>query len=247
MLVYLITNLINGKWYVGQTIRPLEERWERHIHVGKRDSKYHLYKSIKKYGIENFKIQKIEECDTIEELDYLEQYYIAMLHSNDEIFGYNKTSGGAGTHSHICTEEQKRQLSERMKGHKIWVGRKHTEETKRKISVARKGKTNQLGRKRSEESKQKMRIAKLGKKLSSEHIEKIRQNSLNRKHTEETKIKMSTWQKGVPKPESYRQKMMGNTLHLGKKHNIETIQKMKDAWKRRKESQANQSLNKELT
>ena len=67
MTIYLITNLVNGKWYVGQTIRPLEHRWERHLHVGKRDVKYHLYKSIKKYGVENFKIQKIEECDTVEE------------------------------------------------------------------------------------------------------------------------------------------------------------------------------------
>ena len=235
MMIYLITNLINGKWYVGQTIRPLEHRWERHLHVGKRDVKYHLYKSIKKYGVENFKIQKIEECDTVEELDCLEKYYIEILHSNDEQFGYNKTIGGAGTHGHKCTEAQKQQLSEQMKGNKIWVGRKHSEESKKKISASRQGKSNnQLGLKRSEASKQKMRDAKLGKKLSEEHKKNIGIASSLRTHTKETKAKMSALQKGIPKSLEQRVKLIGNKSRTGMPHSPETIQKMKDSWARRK-------------
>ena len=246
MMIYLITNLINGKWYVGQTIRPLEHRWERHLHVGKKDAKYHLYKSMKKYGIENFKIQKIEECYTTEELDYLEKYYIKMLHSNNETFGYNLTDGGAGTHSHKVSDEAREKMRQAKLGNKIWVGRKHSEETKEKIRLSKVGKpNNQLGRKRSEESKQKMRLAKLNKKLSLEHIENIRRASSKRIHTEETKKKMSEQRKGIAMPEEQKQKHIGNKSRTGMPHSPETIQKMKDAWKRRKESQVNQSLNKE--
>ena len=53
--IYKITNLVNGKSYVGQTIRTIEERWKQHIKdsKGNKDD-FYLHRAIRKYGKENF-------------------------------------------------------------------------------------------------------------------------------------------------------------------------------------------------
>ena len=53
MLIYKITNTVNGKIYVGQTVRTLEERKWQHINTAKNGHKNHLYNAMRKYGIEN--------------------------------------------------------------------------------------------------------------------------------------------------------------------------------------------------
>ena len=53
--VYKITNIKNGKIYIGLTTVPIEMRWANHIRDSKRCNR-HLYKSMRKYGIENFKM-----------------------------------------------------------------------------------------------------------------------------------------------------------------------------------------------
>ena len=92
--IYVITNQINQKQYVGQTSFSIEERFKQHI---KDSSKYlnrPLYKAFNKYGIENFSIAKIEECPD-EALFEREKYWIKEL--NTYHFGYNATLGGEGT------------------------------------------------------------------------------------------------------------------------------------------------------
>ena len=178
----------------------------------------------------------MEQVDTLEKLDEREKYWIEFYKSNQEEFGYNLTSGGAGTHSHIISNEVREKIRQAKLGNTIWLDRHHTEESKKKISEARKGKDNhQLGRKRSEESKQKMRLAKLGKKLSEEHKKNIGIASGLRKHTEETKKKIGLSQKGRIVTEEERLKRIGNKSRTGKPHSPETIQKMKDVWLRRKQ------------
>ena len=56
MIIYKITNLINNKIYIGLTTCSLKERWNNHRHCAKSDPR-HLYCSMRKYGIENFKIE----------------------------------------------------------------------------------------------------------------------------------------------------------------------------------------------
>ena len=93
--IYVITNNINNKQYVGKTILTIEERWKQH----KRDSeklqlqKRPLYNAIQKYGIENFSISQLEECkDSL--LNDREIYWINKL--NTYHYGYNATKGGDG-------------------------------------------------------------------------------------------------------------------------------------------------------
>ena len=63
--IYKITNLINSKVYIGQS-RNIEERWKEHIEKGNNQNSeeynYPLYQAFRKYGIDNFKFEILEEC-----------------------------------------------------------------------------------------------------------------------------------------------------------------------------------------
>ena len=69
--IYCITNTVNGKQYIGQTIRTIEQRFKDHINKSKcnKDNQY-LYTAMNKYGIENFYVSQLEfiSCKTKQEL-----------------------------------------------------------------------------------------------------------------------------------------------------------------------------------
>lgn len=88
--IYKITNKVNGKAYIGQTRYTVEFRWRQHQH--KKDNTY-FHNSIHKYGINNFAVEVLEECD-VENLDSREIYYIAKYNTFEN--GYNLTLGGGG-------------------------------------------------------------------------------------------------------------------------------------------------------
>lgn len=92
--IYCIENLINGKKYVGETTYTIQKRWQEHCRFSKREgSDRPLYRAIRKYGIENFIIYQLEECDA--ELRWeREKFWIAKL--NTFHLGYNATLGGDG-------------------------------------------------------------------------------------------------------------------------------------------------------
>ena len=96
MLIYKITNKINNKIYIGKTIRSLNTRWQEHI----RDSRNYntpLYLAMRKYGLENFSIEIIQDDITsVEQLNSLEQYYIQLYNSASHENGYNVALGGNG-------------------------------------------------------------------------------------------------------------------------------------------------------
>lgn len=89
--IYKITNQTNKKAYVGQSI-DIERRKQEHLYYG--SNKSAIDKAIKKYGINNFSFENLEQCSQ-EELDELERYWIAFYDSY--VKGYNLTLGGQGT------------------------------------------------------------------------------------------------------------------------------------------------------
>ncbi|MBR5914145.1 MAG: GIY-YIG nuclease family protein [Selenomonadaceae bacterium] len=89
MIIYKITNLINGKIYVGQTKFSVEKRFKEHA---KADSL--IGRAIRKYGKENFKIEVIETCKTFIELNEREIFWIAKLNCKVPN-GYNIADGGS--------------------------------------------------------------------------------------------------------------------------------------------------------
>lgn len=94
-LIYKITNQINNKVYIGQTVGTLSKRWREHCHEAEEGNKnYYLYQAMRKYGIENFNIEVLEECSN-EELNIRERYWIKRFDSFGKN-GYNLTVGGDG-------------------------------------------------------------------------------------------------------------------------------------------------------
>ena len=95
MIIYKITNKVNNKVYIGLTTLTLEYRWKRHITESKNVSnEKHLYKAIRKYGLENFLVEEIDHSSSLEELGELERKYIKQFDSTNPNRGYNLTAGG---------------------------------------------------------------------------------------------------------------------------------------------------------
>lgn len=90
--IYVITNHINNKQYVGQTSRTIEKRYKEHLYAACMESPaMAIDKAIKKYGKDNFSISQLEECDN-SQLDEKEIYWINELDTYH--LGYNMTRGG---------------------------------------------------------------------------------------------------------------------------------------------------------
>ena len=115
-IVYKLTNKLNGMPYVGKTTRPLEVRFKEHT---KADS--YIGNAIRKYGEENFSREVIEECETPEQLNEREIFWIAFFNCRKPN-GYNQTDGGDV-------------------GNTSFLGHHHTEEAKATLSVSHRAET----------------------------------------------------------------------------------------------------------
>lgn len=105
--IYLITNKVNGKKYVGQSI-DIEKRWKDHIRDSKK-SEYTIHKAIRKYGVENFEFSVLEECP-VDKLDEREIYWISELDTYNN--GYNMTLGGEGHILYLDPKERDQKKKE---------------------------------------------------------------------------------------------------------------------------------------
>ena len=88
--IYKIKNKINNKVYVGQTTQPVSKRWNEHIYNAY-TSETKIARAIRKYGIKNFEVSIIEECDALD-LNAKETYWIKYYDSVNT--GYNIQWGG---------------------------------------------------------------------------------------------------------------------------------------------------------
>lgn len=108
MIVYKITNLINGKVYIGQTVKTLEKRFQRHKYDALNNIiDTHFARALRYYGVDNFKAEIIDTAETQEELTQKEQYWIRYYNSVQE--GYNETDAtyksGGNTYKNKTEEE----------------------------------------------------------------------------------------------------------------------------------------------
>lgn len=94
--IYKITNDINDKIYIGKCCSTIEDRYKEHLRDYKKSRMENrpLYSAMKKYGVEHFKIEQIDECEDIV-LSDKEQYWITYYNSYQN--GYNATLGGDGS------------------------------------------------------------------------------------------------------------------------------------------------------
>lgn len=90
MWIYKITNIQNNKVYIGQTIRPVKDRFNRHMNDALNNIlDTHFARAIRKYGKENFIIEIIDEAQNQESLNEKERYWIQYYDSIKT--GYNET------------------------------------------------------------------------------------------------------------------------------------------------------------
>ncbi len=132
-LIYLITNKINGKVYVGKTDNPTK-RWRDHVeraYCGRPRERFYVHHAIAKYGVENFTFEIIEKHETAEEMREAEIFFIAYLKSLGAQL-YNQTDGGEGCNGRVVSQVTRDKIS------KSHMGINHTEETKLKISIENK-------------------------------------------------------------------------------------------------------------
>lgn len=119
--IYKITNLINGKVYIGQS-RDISKRWNAHrsraFNFNANDYEKVLYRAIRKYGLENFIFEIIETCP-IQNLNERENYWIKYYNSNDTKFGYNLSLNGSEDKSIKLDLKQVEQIQELLQNTKL--------------------------------------------------------------------------------------------------------------------------------
>lgn len=127
MFIYKISNDINKKVYIGQTIRPIEDRFKRHINDAINyilDT--HFARAIRKYGKDHFQIELIDQAVTQDELNQKEQYWIKYYDSIHN--GYNETDAiyksGGNTYQSKSAEEMQ-EIEEKLRQTKIGENNPH--------------------------------------------------------------------------------------------------------------------------
>lgn len=106
--VYVITNMVNGKQYVGITTRGYKRRFIRHKAEARAGNPKPLYAAMRKHGVENFTAVIVDWATSWDQLCEMEQRYVGQLHTYvDEGCGYNLTRGGEGAPGRILSEDHK--------------------------------------------------------------------------------------------------------------------------------------------
>lgn len=167
-IIYKITNLINGKIYIGQTIQKFSKRIKDYKGDYKRYN-YGIHAAIRKYGFDNFKFE-ILHTPKIDKLDFYERYLILKLKANDREFGYNIADGGNS--NRVVSEETKLKIkltrSKLPKPNQHIKGKSLSEKHREALKVP-KTLTN-LQRKQNSE---RISLLHKGKNLKQEHKDKI--------------------------------------------------------------------------
>jgi group I intron endonuclease len=92
VIIYKITNLINGKVYIGKTEVSLNQQWSKHKSDSKLGSKLAIHNAMRKYGVSNFSISEIDGANSSSELSYKEVFHIYKQNSLFPV-GYNLALG----------------------------------------------------------------------------------------------------------------------------------------------------------
>lgn len=196
--IYKIVNFANDKIYIGQT-NNLVRRWYEHKNGASNKPRQIIEEAMKKYGIEIFSYEILETCETQEEANEREQFYIRNYNSLSPN-GYNIEKGG-----------KQAPLSET---------------SLQKISLALKGRvSHNKGKACSEEQKIKTSITMTGRKYSKERRENISKSLLGNIPWNKGKTKLSFTEIDAIKNDSRKYKEIALQYDIS----LSTISKIKNS------------------
>ena len=212
--IYITTNMINGKIYIGQ--RKFTPRWKTYLGSGTV-----FIKALKKYNRENFNRNIVAVAYNNEELNLVEVDYIKFYKAVESDGYYNIADGGRSGNKYAGkTKEEmkiiKQKMSDMRKGNKNnFYGKHHSAESKQQMSIAKIGKkySNEINMKKGNKGKQNGMYGK-GYLLKGEN-----NRMYGKHHTEETKMKMR-------KPKSEEAKRHISEASIGKILSEETKKKI---------------------
>lgn len=133
--IYQITNVINGKKYIGKSINTDNRRYHHWYYLknGKHGNP-HLQSSYNKYGKESFHFVVLEYCE-VEDLVDREMYWIEKLDTKNPNKGYNINDPEIGALGRKLTPEHKAKIG----ASQVRKKHPHSEEGKSNISSGRRG------------------------------------------------------------------------------------------------------------
>lgn len=174
--LYKITNIIDGRVYIGQSNKETE-RWRQHKYFARKNPVQYIHHAMVKHGIDNFIYEVIVMCRTSEDANYAEVELIKQYNSRNKEFGYNLAPGGE-TPWNLGLPKELNPLT----------GVPRSEETRKKISESNMGKIMPPC---SEERKKKMSDKYIGRTLPEEWKNKIGEGNTGKIRSEETIKKLS--------------------------------------------------------
>lgn len=183
MVVYITTNLINGKRYIG---------FDTNNDPNYLGSGILIKQSIKKYGKSNFKKEILEICESKEQLLDREKYWIEFYNADESDDFYNIHEGGTGGNTtQFMSDEGIENWKQKISDSKVgkMKGKPLSDRNKKGISDGLKryyengGKAPCEGRKMSDDTKQKISESNKGKVFSEEHIENLKESFSKRDYS----------------------------------------------------------------
>ena len=177
--IYKISSTKTEKIYIGKTSASIEERYNGHIRACNAGCTYTIYNAMRKYGIDTFSVEEVEECDD-SVLNERERYWITYYDSYKN--GYNETLGGEGV-----TKFNYKELAKAYK--EIGSEKAVAEQFNCSVATVKKAcEANNVeikkglndyywnsidGQKRKEKAAKRMKEYSTGRKLSEEHKKKL--------------------------------------------------------------------------
>lgn len=180
--IYIATNKVNGKSYIGKTIKTIKVRQSWHQGVASRGEGWSFHNALRKYGLSAFDWSIVFETNDPDLLSVMEQEFIRR-YKTKRPHGYNLTDGGDGIIGR--TPESLAQVAD------FHRGRKRSDETRKRISLACMGKQRRLGAVLSDATKKKISLSRTGIGHSVESRKKIGIAFKGKPKTELQKAKMS--------------------------------------------------------
>lgn len=197
-IIYVITNLVNGKYYVGQTTSTLRARWTQHVSDAKnREGHMYFHRAIRKYGSDAFAVEAVASADSADALNALECSWVIATASYRPETGYNRTYGG----DNGVTQEVRERIRQTL------TGRKLSPEHRASIRLATRGKSHAA--------------------LSVESRAKISASLTGKVRTEESRARQSASSKGKHgAPKSLAHRLALSMANKGKTLSAETRAKL---------------------